>query len=196
MTSIPASFPLYLTLNHTCDCFHCPVICLAVSTCWLVFKNNSSLLKKHICHYLIRIGSFLTSSDILLKSNWQMMSFFLPHSHYMACVACSVYLVWATLAASSQCSRAETNVVVPLKQPGTVAFGRGRKASNSLILWPQSSKFKSAVISGMMKPDGLGGSSFGGTWERAPPRQLVQTSKRHRNAQRDPSSCAGGRVYI
>lgn len=91
---IPASFPLCLTLNHMCDCFHCSVICFAVSTCWLVFKNNSNLLKRHIFHYLIRIGSFLTSSDILLQSKQQMICLFLsPQSFHSLCsVLCIPFL--------------------------------------------------------------------------------------------------------
>lgn len=62
----PASFPLFLTLSRVCDCFHCPVICLAVSTCWLVFRYNGSL-KMHILYYLIRLDPFLASSDTLLQ---------------------------------------------------------------------------------------------------------------------------------
>lgn len=73
---VPASFPLCLTLNHTCNFCHYLVICLAVSTCWLEFKKNRELFKKPIFHYSVRTGSFLTSSDTCLKSKWQMMPFF------------------------------------------------------------------------------------------------------------------------
>lgn len=71
----PASFPLLLTLSHVCNCFHCSVICLAASTCCLVFRNNGNL-KRHILYYLIKIGSFLTSSDASLQNKWQVVWFF------------------------------------------------------------------------------------------------------------------------
>lgn len=73
-----------------------------------------------------------------------------------------MYLEWAAHVAAARCSRGGTDRVTPCETAWNWCTLEWKEtASNSLILWPQSSKFKSSVISGMMKSDSLGGSSFG-----------------------------------
>lgn len=95
-----------------------------------------------------------------------------------------------------QCSRGETNRFTPCETAWNCStLERRETASNSLILSPQSSKFKSPVISGMMKPDSLGGSSFGAhEREHQPDNRYSQA--RGIETHSDHSSCAGGRAIF